>query len=130
MNTILVVDDEADIRTLVALMLDTLGYAVDVAENGREALARVRQRRPDLILLDMKMPVMSGGEFAAEYGRSFPEPERAPVVVMTAADHASRRCQEIGASDFLAKPFSFDELMSVVQKHLPEARPGAGAEAG
>lgn len=118
MMTILVIDDEEDIRGLVALMLETLGYAVDLAANGREGLAHAQQRRPDLILLDLKMPVMSGGEFAIEYRRSYPEQDRVPIVVMTAADHASRRSQEIGANDFLAKPFSSDELMNVVQRHV------------
>ena len=128
MKSILVIEDDEDLRELAGIMLEQQGYDVDFAANGREGLARVRQRMPDLILLDIKMPVMSGAEFATEYRTHYAEHSRAPVIVMTAADHASRRSKEIGANDFLSKPFSMDDLLRTVKKHVfgPTSRAGIG----
>lgn len=116
MKTVLVIEDDIDLRDLVILVLGMKDFDVNTAANGREGLARVQDAMPDLILLDMTMPVMSGSEFAAEYRTHYGT--RAPVVVMTAAEHAARRAQEIGAEDFLAKPFTPDELVRVVEKHI------------
>lgn len=116
MRTVLVIEDDQDLAALVALVLESQGYVVDTAANGLEALGHVREHMPDLILLDMKMPVMSGSEFAAEYQARYPESDRAPLIVMTAAAHAARRGQQIGANDFLSKPFSTEELVRVVGK--------------
>jgi DNA-binding response OmpR family regulator len=118
-KTVLVVEDDKDICALVAMILEQRGYAVDIASNGLEALDCLERRRSDLILLDIKMPGMSGPEFAVAYRARTAAPERAPIVVMTAADHAALRAQEIAAADFLAKPFSVDELVRVVRAHTP-----------
>ena len=130
--TILAVEDDEDLRVLLSLILEAEGYTVTTAANGLEALARVREHMPDLILLDMKMPVMSGAEFAAVYlAQHRDHARRAPIVVMTAAEHASRRCQEISANDFLSKPFAADELVRMVKRYSAEPpRPsGSAAEA-
>ena len=129
MTTILAVEDDRDLRELLSFILEDAGFSVDTACNGLEALARVREHMPDLILLDIRMPVMSGSEFAAEYRSRFGEEPQAPIVVITAAEHASRRSQEVGARDFLSKPFSPDELVDMVKKHAlgpPPAAPRAG----
>jgi CheY-like chemotaxis protein len=122
MKTILVTDDDGEMLDLVAIALEEHGYRVETATNGREALDRVSQKMPDLILLDMKMPFMSGWEFAKEYGDTY-EAGAAPVVVMTAAEHAAMRAQEIGAREVLAKPFSLDELVLKVARCLGESVP-------
>jgi DNA-binding response OmpR family regulator len=119
MTKILVIEDDDDLCSLVVMILEAEGYAVTTAANGIEGLARASDSTPDLILLDLKMPVMSGAEFAAEYRARFPDAYRVPIIVMTAASHAARRGQEIGATDFLGKPFSNDELVRIVAKHLP-----------
>lgn len=121
MTIVLVIEDDPDLRELVEHVLQTKGYEVDTAVNGLEGLARVARRMPDVILLDMKMPIMSGSEFAAAYHARYTEAESAPVVVMTAADHAARRSQEIGGTDFLSKPFSTTELIDVVRRHVKAA---------
>ena len=80
------------------------------------ALALLDEERPDLILLDMKMPGMDGWEFARRYAE-LPGP-RPPIVVVTAAQDASRRAAEIAAQGYLAKPFGIDDLLEVIDSHL------------
>ena len=113
---LLVVEDDESIRDMIEMVLDSEGYEVVAATNGAAALDLLRQERPDLILLDMKMPVMDGWEFARHYA-ALPEP-RPPIVVLTAAQDAGRRAAEIGAQGYLAKPFSIDDLLDAIDRHL------------
>src|SRR5262245_29212151 len=92
---VLVVEDDEDLLTIVQMMLEASGFEVLTAANGREALERVALRMPSVILLDMKMPVMNGWQFAAEFRARFDT--RAKIVVMTAAEHAPQRALEIAA---------------------------------
>ena len=112
-SLILVVDDERDIRSTVAEMLELEGYAVGEAANGAEALEVVERQVPDVILLDMRMPILDGWGFAAELRR---RGMRIPIVVMTAARDAARWADEIAANGALAKPFGFDELLRAVRE--------------
>src|SRR5919204_2200953 len=114
---VLVVEDDPDLAALEAELLEEHGHRVEVASNGREALAAVERAAPDLILLDMKMPVMSGREFADEYRRAQPSP--APIVVVTAAEDAQTRAAEVGASAWIAKPFDPDALVENVMRLFP-----------
>jgi CheY-like chemotaxis protein len=97
------------------MLLQGDGYRVEIACNGREALARLERDIPDLILLDMKMPIMNGPEFAREltvrYGH------QAPIVVLTAAADAHRSAAEVGADAWLGKPFDPDALLSTVRRY-------------
>ncbi len=113
---VLVTEDNEDLRSLVKMLLEDEGFTVRTAEHGREALQRVEERMPDLILLDMKMPVMDGWEFAEELRRRYGD--AIPIVVMTAADHAASRAQEIHATSWLSKPFEPDELVRKVREHV------------
>jgi CheY-like chemotaxis protein len=112
---LLVVEDDDEIRDFVALLLETEGYAVRTARNGAEALDVVRDHTPELILLDMRMPVMDGWAFARAY-RSRLGPH-APILVMTAARDAAQRAQEIQADAYMAKPFDdLGQLMALVRR--------------
>ena len=113
---VLVVEDDPDLASLEAQLLEEHGHRVEVAHNGREALAVIERATPDLIVLDMKMPVMNGREFADEYRRRQRSP--APIVVVTAADDAQRRAAEVGASGWIAKPFDPDALVDSVTRLL------------
>jgi CheY-like chemotaxis protein len=115
---VLVVEDDDSIRDLVDLVLTSAGFEVLTASDGAAALQVVRAARPDLVLLDMRMPVMDGWEFARRY-RAGPKPH-APIVVVTAARDAAQRAAEIDANGFLGKPFDMAELVALV-RHL--ARP-------
>jgi len=109
---VLVVDDEPDIRATVAEMLQIEGYSVEEAANGADALVAIEQRQPDLILLDMRMPVLDGWGFAAEMSR---RDMVIPIVVMTAARDAARWAAEIAATASLSKPFGFEDLIRTVR---------------
>jgi CheY-like chemotaxis protein len=109
---ILVVDDDGSIRQFLSLALSDRGYEVATAENGESALTAIQASPPDIVLLDMRMPVMDGWAFAAAY-RQLPEP-RAPVVVLTAARDAARYAAEIHAAAFMPKPFDLRELLRLV----------------
>lgn len=109
---VLVVDDEPGIRATVSAMLEIEGYAVAEATNGAEALAVVEAGAPDLILLDMRMPVLDGWAFAAELRR---RGHAMPIVVMTAARDAARWAAEIAATGFVSKPFGYDDLIRAVE---------------
>ena len=111
--TVLVVDDEPDIRATVAEMLEIEGYAVEEAANGADALRAIERRAPDLILLDMRMPVLDGWGVAAELNRRDVD---IPIVVMTAARDAARWATEIAATASLSKPFGFDDLIRTVSE--------------
>jgi CheY-like chemotaxis protein len=114
---VLVVDDEADIRATVTAMLEIEGYDVDEAANGADALHAIEEHAPDLILLDMRMPILDGWGFASELRR---RGHRTPIVVMTAARDAARWASEIAASAFVAKPFGLDDLITAVERARPQ----------
>ena len=116
---ILVVDDDPDIRQVVREMLEDEGWAVAEAPDGAAGLELARGRRPAVILLDMKMPVMDGWAFASAY-RQVPPP-RAPVVVVTAARDAAARAAEVGADAHLGKPFDLTDLLAVVGRFVDDA---------
>jgi CheY-like chemotaxis protein len=112
---VLVVEDQQDIREFVALVLEGEGYRVSTAENGAVALEQVAREPVDVVLLDMRMPVMDGWAFARAY-RERPGP-RAPIVVLTAAQDAASRAAQIQADDYLGKPFELDDLLNVVARY-------------
>ena len=111
-KTVLVVDDDPDIREFLSLALESEGYRVDCARNGQEALDKVRRCPPNAILLDIMMPVMDGWCFLKNR-RTLSAECRCPVLVMSAAG-GSCMARQLGASDFLAKPFDLDSLLGKV----------------
>lgn len=111
-KTILIVEDEMDINLMVTDLLTFAAYRVWSAPNGAEALRELQQGLPDLILLDMKMPVMDGWEFARRFHETYGR--GAPIVVLTAAADAESRALEIDADGFIGKPFDIDEFLDIV----------------
>lgn len=116
-HPILVVDDDRAIADIISSFLREEGYSVVVAHNGKEALEHAKVALVDLILLDMKMPVMDGWAFAAAYRHQVEL--HAPIVVMTAAHDTRQRANEIAADGFIAKPFDLDDLLAVVRRYVP-----------
>ncbi len=113
---VLVVDDDKAIRTFVEMALVEEGYEVMMAENGSEALSILAQISPDLILLDMRMPVMDGWTFSQVYRQHHSRP--VPIIVLTAATDATQFASQIQADNFLAKPFDLVDLIDLVGKYL------------
>jgi CheY-like chemotaxis protein len=115
MKTILVVDDEFDLLTAWRLLLDIAGYAVMTAPNGAAALELIRKTKPDLILTDCMMPVMSGPELCAVLYRD--ETLRTiPIILCSAASDIPRQPNPVMA--YMRKPISLDQLLPVVQRML------------
>jgi CheY-like chemotaxis protein len=119
MELILVVDDDEGIREIVETALSDEGYEVMTAPHGVAALEKIGRRAPAVILLDMRMPVMDGWQFARAY-REQPGPH-APIIVVTAAREAGERAAQIGAEGVLPKPFGLGDLLEVVEAQLPHA---------
>jgi DNA-binding response OmpR family regulator len=121
---VLVVEDDPDLVDLMAVILQDAGYRVATATDGIEALARVEAEMPSLILLDMRMPRMNGWEFAGEFRTRWDR--SCPIVVVTAAENARLRAEEIGADGWLEKPFELEDVVRVVERHLgPPSAPAA-----
>ena len=112
---VLLVEDDLDLMGMVELLLSSEGYPVITATNGQEALQHLAQGMPGLILLDMKMPIMNGWEFAREFRSRYDH--QAPIVVLTAAENARKRAEEIGAEGYLGKPFEIDDLLRIVERY-------------
>jgi two-component system chemotaxis response regulator CheY len=122
---LLVVDDDANIREMLDMVLVSEGFEVVAVAHGAAALALLDEIKPNVILLDMKMPVMDGWEFLRRY-RQRPG-EKVPVVVLTAAQDDKRRAADVGADAYIAKPFAIDDLIRVLDQCIPPnacVRPG------
>src|SRR5882762_797008 len=111
-HRVLVVDDEPDITALVAYHLAKEGYRVTTAANGTEALRSAREERPDLVVLDLMLPGLSGYDILAELRRR-EETRDVGVILLTARKEEPDRIKglSLGADDYLAKPFSPKELV-------------------
>jgi CheY-like chemotaxis protein len=110
---ILVVDDDPEIRLIVGEVLAFEGYKVVEAGDGAEALCLIQRTHPDLVLLDMRMPVMDGWTFAEQLQE---RGIKLPIVVMTAAMDARRWATDIQAQAYLSKPFDILALLEAVSR--------------
>jgi DNA-binding response OmpR family regulator len=118
-KTILVVDDKANVRTLVRDYLSEQGFRVTTADNGQNALYAARHDKPDLILLDIMMPEMDGYEFIRAYRKE----SEAPIILLTAKLEESDKVigLELGADDYITKPFGMRELVARINTVLRRA---------
>ena len=124
-RTILVVDDEPNLRKMIRVYLEQEGYRIIEAANGRDALFTARHEKPDLIILDLMMPEMNGYEFMRLLNRE----ADTPVIMLTAKveDQDKIVGLELGADDYVTKPFNLRELFARVRAVLRRAQK-AGAE--
>ena len=112
---VLVVEDEELVRDALGPLLERDGYEVSFAGNGREALQRLyTEAAPDLIVLDLRMPVMDGWEFRRQQ-QADPDLAPVPVIVLSALDQ--RRTGMVDAAAFIKKPLDFDRLIELVREH-------------
>lgn len=104
---VLLVDDEEDVRLLVSHILADTGYQVDTVENGREALRRIAESRPDLVLLDLMMPELDGWQVLSAMRETLDAP---PVIVLSAYCD-DRKAATLGARGWVRKPFDYRALL-------------------
>jgi two-component system chemotaxis response regulator CheY len=116
---ILVVDDDESIRAVVQELLISEGYEVRVAPHGLVALRLIEETPPDLILLDLLMPIMDGREFAQAY-RALPGPH-APIILLTATFDSEASALLMSADGYLDKPFLVEELLELLHQTLERA---------
>jgi putative nucleotidyltransferase with HDIG domain len=132
MTRILIVDDMAVFREPIAAALRAKGYETGCAENGRQALAMVKNRAPDLILLDVAMPVMNGLDYLKAV-RDDPSIARPPIILLTAVaekDYVVQAAQ-LGVREYMLKSsFSLDDLLGRIGRCLEEARSASAPESG
>ncbi len=126
-NRVLVVEDEPDLSELLAINLRGEGYEVEQARDGGEALQAVERERPDLILLDLMMPRLSGQQ-VAERLKQTPSTSTIPIIMLTAMSDELDELKglELGADDYITKPFSMSVVLARVGAVLRRA--GKGAE--
>jgi phosphate regulon transcriptional regulator PhoB len=129
-SRVLIVEDERDIRDLVLFHLEREGFQVSSASSGEDALRQVRHATPDLVLLDLMLPAMGGLEVCRKL-RQDPATVALPIVMLTAkGDEVDRVLGlELGADDYIVKPFSPKELLARVRAVLRRAKPAPGVGA-
>ena len=122
---ILVADDHADVRFMVESVLRRSGFDVELAADGEEALTRARERLPELVVLDILMPQMSGLEVLVQL-RGSPLTRAIPVILLTAKSLGAEATAafDLGADYYIAKPFEAEQLLSGVRALLPQRRRG------
>ena len=126
MRKVLIVEDNPDMREILALQMQQLEFTVVLAENGEEGVQKATAEKPDLVLMDILMPVMSGIE-AARIIRSSFETREIPILAITAVFRESelKSCLEEGCSDYLVKPYTLQELKLKVEALVPSTVEGA-----
>lgn len=116
----LIVDDDVGMRTMLGVCLGGMGWEVAEASNGLEGMASALERPPQLVLLDLAMPLMSGSDVLVQL-RANPKTARAVVIIVTAhgALDDIDRLLSLGADDFLTKPFEFPQLKDKIARLIP-----------
>lgn len=118
----LIVDDDVGMRTMLGVCLGGMGWEVVEAGNGLEGMASALERPPELILLDLAMPLMEGGDVLVQL-RANAKTAKAVIIIVTAhgALEDIERCLSLGANDYLTKPFEFSQLKDKVARYFPAA---------
>ena len=120
---VLIVDDEPEIRKLAELVLRNHGYRVQVAPNGKEAIRRLKESPPDVILLDLNMPIMDGWEFRAEQKRlADARLSEIPVLLLTAEEDGANHAARLQAVGVLKKPFDLSALLHAIRTAISPAK--------
>jgi two-component system phosphate regulon response regulator PhoB len=126
---VLIVEDEAPLVALLRYNLEREGFAVCEAADGEEALLRIAERKPDAVLLDWMLPLVSGIEVCRQIRRAAPT-RTMPVIMLTARTEEADRVRGLdsGADDYVVKPFSPSELVARLRAVIRRARPNAAEE--
>ena len=115
-RTVLVVDDDPGILDVLEQALDAEGYRVVMANNGREALAQAAADQPDIMLVDLMMPIMDGWQFVREC-RGIEHCAGTPVIILSAARNVEQAARDLGVQAVVSKPFDLDNLLDLIASH-------------
>src|SRR5277367_5559228 len=126
---VLIVEDEAALVTLLRYNLEQEGFAVSEATDGEEALLRIAEEKPDAVLLDWMLPIVSGIEVCRQLRRA-PSTRSLPIIMLTARGEEGDRVRGLnsGADDYIVKPFSPGELIARLRAVMRRAQPAGGEE--
>ena len=118
-HQVLIIDDAVHIRRLIARMLNQNNFATLEAADGLEGLKLLREQKPDVVTCDISMPLMDGFEFLLA-AKNDPEVSNIPIIIITAVgqEEETARAMELGADDYLTKPFSSSHLLQTIQDQL------------
>lgn len=125
-STILVAEDNEDNRFIMKMLLEMRGYRVVTAANGQEALINAEHERPDLILMDLRMPVQNGLATTRQLRQhADPRLRQLPVIALSAYDPAQHRAVALaaGCNDYVTKPIDYDGLEKLIETFLPAHNP-------
>src|SRR3990167_1903153 len=125
---ILLIDDEIDLQQLIKTVLSSKGYNVTTADNGKDGLEKLEAADPDLIILDMNMPVMGGVEFYQRICDAWSQ-AKYPVLILTARANMEEFFKGMDVDGFMAKPFEIDDLLTEVQRIIEKRSAGAARAA-
>lgn len=118
----LIVEDDPDIGESLSSILDDEGYKVRIAHDGREGLDEISKEIPDIVLLDVEMPVLNGPDMAYELFIQDCGKELIPIVLLSGVANLKQVAEQVGTPYFLAKPYPIDRLLNLVQRALAEKR--------
>jgi DNA-binding response OmpR family regulator len=121
-KSVLVIDDDSDVRELIARLLKKEGIRVETASDGRQALRQALKKRPSLVLLDLGLPGLAGEAVAHRLRSAYGE--ALPIILVSASDEVDHAARRVGAHSYLSKPFEPDEVLSLVQDVLEKEADG------
>lgn len=128
MKRILIVDDEPDVIQVIEVRLKAAGYEIQTAMNGEDALKKINQKHPDLVILDVVMPQMDG--FAAyKQLRTNKDTARIPIIILTARGKMEDTFQVLGVDEFIPKPFDMNRLLAAIERLLKVSIPAQPVKA-
>lgn len=116
-NKILIVDDDLAIVEVIKIILEERNYKVLTITDGAKVKQTIQHYLPDLILLDFWLPGLDGKKIASQI-KNMKDAEGVPIIMISAHDSPGKIAKEVGADDFLAKPFDIDELTRIIRKYL------------
>jgi CheY-like chemotaxis protein len=123
MASLLIVDDDLDLADVLAEVLRSEGHEVRVARDGKEGLARLTDKKPDVILCDVEMPVLTGPEMAVQILLHDAGLEEIPILLTSGVPDLRRVADAVGTPYFLGKPVSFERLVAKLNQMLRERTP-------
>jgi DNA-binding NtrC family response regulator len=123
MADLVIVDDDVDVADMLSEILRADGHAVRVARNGREGMAVLHERQPDLVLLDVEMPVLTGPETAVAMMVHNVGLQHVPIILCSGVLDLPKTAALVGTPYFIAKPFKLDAIRALIDRALTERRP-------